>query len=83
MRTYDPADRMLYVHLAQGPAPEASRNARDECQRLSANYANASLRDRLGDSPSFGTRPTLVVLPGGAATVTDPTPSAPALRLAR
>jgi hypothetical protein len=83
MRTYDPADRILYVHLAQDHAPGAPRYARDECRRLSADYANVSLRDRLGESRPAGARPTLVVLPGGAAAVTDPTPAAPALRLAR
>ena len=83
MRTYDPADRILYVHLAQDPAPGAPRYAREECQRLSAGYANVSLRDRLGESRPADARPTLVVLPGGAAAVTDPVPAAPALRLAR
>ena len=82
MRTYDPADRILYVHLAQEPARTAPRHARDECQQLSAGYANVSLRSRLDEPRPAGTRPTLVVLPGGSAAAADHTP-APALRLAQ
>jgi len=45
MRTYDPADRILYVHLAQDRATPASPlPARDGCDRLPAGYANVSLR---------------------------------------
>jgi len=59
MRTYDPAEGIVYVHLASDVAP--SRPAREECHRLPAGYPNASLRGRLGG------RPALVLLPGGAA----------------
>jgi hypothetical protein len=72
MRTYDPADSICYVHLAQHPPPP--RYAREECQPLPPGYANASLRGRLG------ARPTLAVLPGGSAAA-DPAAPAPALRL--
>ncbi|MGY1822979.1 hypothetical protein [Geodermatophilus sp. SYSU D00079] len=78
MRTYDPADGITYVHLAQEPAPAP---AHDECRRLPAGYANASLRAALGGPSPDGGRPALVVLPGGAAA--GPGPAAPALRLAR
>ena len=64
MRIYDPADCIRYVHLAQQPAD-------DDCQQLPAGYANASPGTRLP-----GTRPALVLLPGGSA-------GTPALRLAR
>jgi hypothetical protein len=74
MRTYDPADGIVYVHLAQHPA--ASRPAREECHPLPAGYANASLRGRLG------ARPVLAVLPGGSGAA-DPAVPAPALRLVR
>lgn len=38
MRTYDPADHILYVHLAQQPAvPAEPLNAHDECHRLPAD----------------------------------------------
>jgi hypothetical protein len=74
MRTYDPADGIRYVHLAQRPA--APRPAREECHPLPAGYANTSLRGRLG------ARPVLAVLPGGSATA-GPTAPAPALRLVR
>jgi hypothetical protein len=56
MRTYDPADGIVYVHLAPGTAPGT---APDECHRLPSGYPNASLRGRLG------VRPALVLLPGG------------------
>jgi hypothetical protein len=84
MRTYDPADHILYVHLAQGPAaPAAPPHADAECHRLSAGYANGSLRSRLGAPHAAGTRPALVLLPGGAAAADSPAPAAPALRLAQ
>ncbi|MFW3171642.1 hypothetical protein [Geodermatophilus sp. CPCC 206100] len=85
MRTYDPADRICYVHLAQVPAaPPAPPPADDECRRLAAGYANESLRVRLGDAAAGGgRRPALVVLPGGSAAGTSPDRTAPALRLAR
>ena len=41
-----------------------------------------ALRERLGDPVSAG-RPALVLLPGGFSPTEDPTPSAPALRLAQ
>ncbi len=74
MRTYDPADGIVYVHLAQHPA--ASRPAREECHPLPSGYANASLRGRLG------ARPALALLPGGSAAA-GPAASVPALRLVR
>ena len=74
MRTYDPADGIVYVHLAQHPAPQ--RPAREECHPLPAGYANASLRGRLG------ARPALALLPGGSGTADSIVP-APALRLVR
>jgi hypothetical protein len=82
MRTYDPADHILYVHLAQDPAvPATPPQVQDECHRLPADYANASLRPRIGEAPA---RPALVLLPGGssaAETAAPATPAAPALRL--
>ena len=83
MRTYDPADHILYVHLAQGPAAAAAPlHAHDECHRLPVGYANASLQARLGEPQTAGARPALVLLPGGATAADGPAP-APALRLAR
>lgn len=70
MRTYDPADHILYVHLAQ-----------DECRRLPAGYANVSLRARVREPRAA--RHALVLLPGGAAPAERPLRAAPALRLAR
>ena len=67
MRTYDPADRICYVHLAQQPVEDA-------CHRLPTGYANSSPGTRLGS------RPALVLLPGGSAENSAPTPE---LRLAR
>ena len=67
MRTYDPADRICYVHLASEPVDDA-------CHRLPAGYANASPGTRLG------ARPALVLLPGGSA---ESSASTPELRLAR
>ncbi|MGY1763871.1 hypothetical protein ACI79G_04915 [Geodermatophilus sp. SYSU D00779] len=82
MRTYDPADSITYVHLAQRPAaPATSPHAHDECHRLPAGYANASLRARLGGRPLVSGRPALAVLPGGSAGAADSAPAAPALRL--
>jgi hypothetical protein len=84
MRTYDPADCIVYVHLAQHPAaPAAPLHAHDECHRLPAGYANVSLRDRLGEPRAVSVRPALVVLPGGSAAADGPAPVAPALRLAQ
>jgi hypothetical protein len=86
MRTYDPADRILYVHLASDPAASAATPpAHDECHRLAAGYANASLRARLGEPRAADARPALVLLPGGsaAADTPAPAPAAPVLRLAR
>jgi hypothetical protein len=86
MRTYDPADRIRYVHLAQEtPAPAAAADTRGACDPLPAGYANLSPATRLGPAtgPADGSsaRPALVVLPGGAAP-TAGSPAAPALRLA-
>ncbi len=84
MRTYDPADRILYVHLAQDPAvPAVPPPAQDECHRLPAGYANVSLRARAGQPPTATARHALVLLPGGAAPAMRPPSAAPALRLAR
>jgi hypothetical protein len=84
MRTYDPADRILYVHLAQDPAVSAApQHARDGCQRLPADYANVSVRVRAGEPRTATARPALVLLPGGAATAERPRSAAPALRFAR
>jgi len=81
MRTYDPADHILYVHLAQDPA--APPHAHDECHRLPAGYANVSLRSRLGEPRAAAARPALVLLPGGSAAADGPAPAPSALRLAQ
>jgi hypothetical protein len=84
MRTYDPADDILYVHLAQQPAAAAAPpRADDECHRLPAGYANVSLRARIGAPRATSARLALVLLPGGSATRGGPASAAPALRLAR
>jgi hypothetical protein len=84
MRTYDPADRILYVHLAQEPAvPAAQPSTHDECDRLPAGYANVSLRGRIGEPRTAEVRPALVLLPGGSPTPDGAATAAPALRLAR
>jgi hypothetical protein len=90
MRTYDPADGIRYVHLAQDPSATAA--APDgACHPLPAGYANRSRQTCLAGpagSPSRGaaeavdTRPALVVIPGGAGTDSTPSPAAPVLRLA-
>jgi hypothetical protein len=80
MRTYDPADSICYVHLAQHPAPP--RYAHEECHPLPTGYANASLRARLGGPRAVGARPALALLPGGSAAA-GPAASVPALRLVR
>jgi hypothetical protein len=84
MRTYDPADHILYVHLAQDrAAPAAAPPAADhECQRLSPGYANASLRARL-EVRRADARPALVVIRGGWAAAAGPASAAPALYLAQ
>jgi hypothetical protein len=83
MRTYDPSDRIVYVHLSQdSAAPATPAPARDECHPLAAGYANASLRARLGEPRAVG-RPALVVLPGGSAPADGPAAAVPVLRLAR
>jgi hypothetical protein len=83
MRTYDPADAILYVHLAQEPATSVTsrKHAGTTCHRLAAGYANRSLGTRLGeplradggpvtgDPSSAGGRPALFVIPGGAESV--------------
>jgi len=80
MRTYDPADRILYVHLTPGAAGR-SPSAQEECHALPAGHANAFLRQRVG-RPAGGP-PALVLLPGGAAPDEGPVPAAPVLSLAR
>ena len=83
MRTYDPSDRILYVHPAQAPAaPAAPARAHDACRRLPAGYANESLRARLGAPRPAAARPALVLLPGGSAAPDGPAPAAPPPRLA-
>src|SRR5687767_12071984 len=68
MRTYDPADGILYVPLARLPAaPAAPQPADDECHRLPAGYANVSVRARIGEPCAAHARPALVLLPGGSA----------------
>src|SRR3954471_23565004 len=83
MRTYDPADAILYVHLAQEPATPVTspKHAGTTCHRLAAGYANRNLETRLGeplradgdpvtgDPRSAGGRPALFVIPGGAESV--------------
>jgi hypothetical protein len=83
MRTYDPADHILYVHLAQDLAAPvvSSTPAHDDCQRLSEGYANSSAGVRLGARPTH-TRPALVVIPGGLAGTDRPASAAPELYLA-
>jgi hypothetical protein len=84
MRTYDPADDILYVHLAQQPAvPATPPAACDECDRLPAGYANVALRARIGEPGRASARPPLVLLPGGSAAADSPGSGAPALRLAQ
>lgn len=84
MRTYDPADDILYVHLAQQPAaPAAPPHADDECHRLPDGYANVSLRARIGEPRAASARLALVLLPGGSAAAGSPASAAPALRLAQ
>jgi hypothetical protein len=84
MRTYDPADDILYVHLAQQPAVRAaSPTTHDECQRLPVDYANVSLRARIGERRTAGAPPALVLLHGGSAAADSPASASPALRLAQ
>jgi hypothetical protein len=83
MRTYDPADRILYVHLAQDLAPAAPPRGRDECHRLPAGYANVALGAGLRQRRTAGGRAALVLLPGGSTAAESRAPAAPALRLAR
>ena len=83
MRTYDPADHILYVHLAQQPAVSAEPTlAHDECHRLPADYANVSLRARIGEPRAADARPDLVLLPGGSA-AGPPASAGSVLRLAQ
>jgi hypothetical protein len=83
MRTYDPADCILYVHLGAGaavsPTPAATP---EECHALPADYANATLRDRIGPARTAG-RPALVLLSGGLAPDEGLAGAAPALTLAQ
>lgn len=84
MNTYDPADHILYVHLAPQPAVVAEPpQAHDECHRLPADYPNVSLRGRIDARRTAGARPDLVLLPGGSAAPSPPTSAVPALRLAQ
>jgi hypothetical protein len=81
MRTYDPADCIVYVHLATGSAATPTPSATPECQALPADYANATLRDRIGPPRTAG-RPALVLLSGGSAPDEGLDVAAPALTLA-
>jgi hypothetical protein len=82
MRTYDPADRILYIRVGQHPvAPAPPSPAQEECHRLPDGYANASVTAPRGGARTAA-RPALVVLPGGSAPTAGPAPAAPALRLA-
>jgi hypothetical protein len=82
MRTYDPADRILYIRVGQHPvAPVPPSPVQEECRRLPYGYANAAAAPRAGVRTAAG-RPALVVLPGGSAATAGPAPAAPALRLA-
>ena len=84
MRTYDPADHIRYVHLAQDTsAPVARPRPQDECHPLPAGYANDSLRPRPVGPRAVDARPPLVVLLGGSAGSGAPAPARPELRLAR
>jgi hypothetical protein len=90
MRTYDPADRIRYVHMAPGSAaPSGAPDGGGTCDHLPTGYANRVLRGRLTGTPETGAdagsaRPALVVLPGGAEAAADPGTShvARTLRLA-
>lgn len=64
MNVYDPADRIVYVHLS-GPAADrtpATADGPDECHRLPAEYANQSPRTllRAARAPRAG-RPVRLV----------------------
>jgi hypothetical protein len=83
MRTYDPADRIRYVHLGQDPAAPQARPPAHGCHRLATGYANDLLRDRLVEGGPAGARPAFVLLAGGSAAVDASAAAAPALRLAR
>ena len=81
MRTYDPADHILYVHLAQDPAVRATPPpARGECHRLPAGYANTSPSARLGGPRRVEGRPAFVLLPGGGSAIETPAPLLQLLR---
>jgi len=78
MRTYDPTERIHYVHVGYHPSPPAPPSpSQEDCHRLPDGYANASV-----PAPRGAARPALVVLPGGSAPADGPAPAAPALRLA-
>ena len=83
MRTYDPADRILYIRVGQHPvAPAPPSPAQEECRRLPYGYANVSVPAPRGVVRTAAARPALVVLPGGSAATDGPAPAAPALHLA-
>ncbi len=83
MRTYDPADHIVYVHLAQDPAVRATPPpARDECHRLPAGYANAAPPAMIGGPRPADGRPAFVLLPGGGSAAGTPA-AAPVLQLLR
>ena len=92
MRIYDPADGIVYVHLAPRPAGHLASGTGHSDRRLPAGYANQSPQTRLAVNPRSdlsarevgGPAPLFVVLAGGAEAVTDTDRSLapPALRLA-
>jgi hypothetical protein len=85
MRIYDPADDILYVHLA--PQPAGHRPSGTD-HRLPAGYANQSPQTRLAGRADLsasavgGSAPLLVVIAGGAEAVAGTSLAPPFLRLA-
>jgi hypothetical protein len=64
LNTYDPADGIVYVHLAREtdrrpPHPEGDRG----CTRLPAGYANQLPSTALGRLRSLPREPALVLVP--------------------
>jgi hypothetical protein len=49
MNTYDPADRLLYIHVdsQKSSGSDSPEEGSRKCRRLPAGYANRSLRKRL------------------------------------
>ena len=82
MRTYDPAERICYVHLASSAVAPPAAPDQEECHRLPDGYANASVPAWRGGARPVAARPALVLLPGGAATADGSARAARPLRLA-